>query len=163
LRRKKYFDEDSSDASHLRHLRESLTLPGSPSGGPLVFHPSHESNLNPQGGDSKPSDADPPSWYERKGRKGKRKLDTDKINSKTVDGLLEFCDFLTDKGMATGKTMENWKGATRNVFLAVEGEGSISMNSSSASRPSPAASTSLRASALTAAGSALRLRHTSHS
>ncbi len=49
-------------------------------------------------------------------------MNTEKINSKTVDGLLEFCDFLAEKGLAGGKAMENWKGAVRNVFGAVEGD-----------------------------------------
>ncbi|HET7454883.1 MAG TPA: hypothetical protein VFJ76_05125 [Solirubrobacterales bacterium] len=49
-------------------------------------------------------------------------MNTEKINSKTVDGLLEFCGFLAEKGLAGSKAMENWKGAVRNVFGAVEGE-----------------------------------------
>jgi hypothetical protein len=49
-------------------------------------------------------------------------MDSDKINSKTAGGLIEFCNYLAEKGLASGKAMENWKGATRNVFGAVEGE-----------------------------------------
>jgi hypothetical protein len=49
-------------------------------------------------------------------------MDTEKINSKTAGGLVEFCDYLAEKGLATGKSMENWKGAARNVFGAVEGD-----------------------------------------
>jgi hypothetical protein len=45
-----------------------------------------------------------------------------KINSKTVEGLMEFCEYLADKGLATRRTMENWRTATRTVFTAVEGE-----------------------------------------
>jgi hypothetical protein len=50
-------------------------------------------------------------------------MDSDKINTKTAGGLIEFCGYLAEKGLAPGKSMENWKGATRNVFGAVEGEG----------------------------------------
>jgi hypothetical protein len=49
-------------------------------------------------------------------------MDTEKINSKTAGGLIEFCGYLAEKGLATGKSMENWKGAARNVFGAVEGD-----------------------------------------
>lgn len=44
-----------------------------------------------------------------------------KINDKSVDGLMEFCEYLADKGLATRRTMENWRGAARTVFAAVEG------------------------------------------
>jgi hypothetical protein len=49
-------------------------------------------------------------------------MNTEIINSKTVAGLVEFCDYLSAKGLATGKAMENWKGAAKNVFSAVEGD-----------------------------------------
>jgi hypothetical protein len=45
------------------------------------------------------------------------------INEKNVDGLLEFCDFMVDKGYATPGAIDAWKSAARRVFLTVEGDG----------------------------------------
>lgn len=48
---------------------------------------------------------------------------SDTINSKTVDGLFAFCDFMVEKGYATSAAMDPWKTAARKVFGAVFGEG----------------------------------------
>jgi hypothetical protein len=44
------------------------------------------------------------------------------IASGTVDGLLEFCDYLVEKGYGTSAAITPWKSASRQVFGAVEGE-----------------------------------------
>lgn len=45
------------------------------------------------------------------------------LNSKTVEGLLAYCDWLTTKGYATTSQVKPWRVAVRKVFEAVEGEG----------------------------------------
>jgi hypothetical protein len=47
---------------------------------------------------------------------------SDKINSKTVGGLFDFCDFMVEKGYATTRAMDPWKTATKKVFAAVYGD-----------------------------------------
>lgn len=47
---------------------------------------------------------------------------SDKINSKTVEGLFAFCDFMVEKGYATTAAMDPWKTAARKVFAAVHGD-----------------------------------------
>jgi hypothetical protein len=48
---------------------------------------------------------------------------TSAIGSGTVDGLLEFLDYLVDKGYATGTAAEPLKVASRIVFSKMQGEG----------------------------------------
>lgn len=45
------------------------------------------------------------------------------MNSRTVEGLLAYCDWLAEKGYATGAQIDPWKTAVNKVFDTVEGEG----------------------------------------
>jgi hypothetical protein len=47
---------------------------------------------------------------------------SDKINSKTVGGLFDFCDFMVEKGYAPTTAMDPWKTAAKKVFAAVYGD-----------------------------------------
>jgi hypothetical protein len=53
---------------------------------------------------------------------------TDTINSKTVEGLLEFCDYLLKRGYAGESQVNPWKIAIRQVFTTVDGEGAGSVD-----------------------------------
>ena len=44
------------------------------------------------------------------------------LNSRTPAGTIAYCDYLADKGYATGAQVNPWKIAVRKVFEAVEGE-----------------------------------------
>lgn len=44
------------------------------------------------------------------------------INTKTADGLFEFCDYMVEKGYATSNAMDAWKTATRKILSTVHGE-----------------------------------------
>ena len=46
---------------------------------------------------------------------------SDLIGSGTAAGLLAFCDYLTDCGMAPCSAVNPWKSAARQVFTRVEG------------------------------------------
>lgn len=50
-------------------------------------------------------------------------MDTAKINSGTAAGLLEFLDYLVEKGYGSQSAISPWKSASRRVLLAMEGEG----------------------------------------
>jgi hypothetical protein len=43
------------------------------------------------------------------------------INDNTIDGMLAFCDYLTERGYAATTQVEPWKIAARKVFSIVEG------------------------------------------
>ena len=45
------------------------------------------------------------------------------LNSKSVEGLIGFCDYLSSKGYAGKGQVDPWKTAIHKVFSAVEGEG----------------------------------------
>jgi hypothetical protein len=45
------------------------------------------------------------------------------IPAGTANGLIEFCDFLIEKGYATPSAVNPWKSAAKQVFSLVEGEG----------------------------------------
>jgi hypothetical protein len=50
----------------------------------------------------------------------------------TVEGLIDFCDFLIDKGYATVAAVNPWKSAVKQVFAMVEGDddyGSVDVRS----------------------------------
>jgi hypothetical protein len=49
-------------------------------------------------------------------------VETNNLNSKTAEGLMEFCDYMVEKGYATPRAMEAWKVAARKVLQTVEGE-----------------------------------------
>lgn len=44
------------------------------------------------------------------------------MQSKTVAGLMAYCDYLKDKGYAGQATTDSWKSAAKVVFETVEGE-----------------------------------------
>lgn len=46
---------------------------------------------------------------------------SDVIGSGTADGLLAFCDYLVDRGIAPGSAISPWKSAAKQVFTRVEG------------------------------------------
>lgn len=46
---------------------------------------------------------------------------SDVIGSGTATGLLAFCDYLTDRGIAPASAVSPWKSAAKNVFSRVEG------------------------------------------
>ncbi|MGH2923107.1 MAG: hypothetical protein ACRDKH_03630 [Solirubrobacterales bacterium] len=48
--------------------------------------------------------------------------DRDKIASGSAEGLMEFIDWLVEKGYATRAAVGPWKSASRQVFRIVEGE-----------------------------------------
>jgi hypothetical protein len=50
-------------------------------------------------------------------------LETSDLNSRTVAGLLAYCEWLTAKGYATSAQVNPWRTATQKVFETVEGEG----------------------------------------
>ncbi len=46
---------------------------------------------------------------------------SDVISSGTASGLLAFCDYLMERGIAPASAVNPWKSAARNVFTRVEG------------------------------------------
>lgn len=46
---------------------------------------------------------------------------SDVIGSGTANGLLAFCDYLKDRGIAPASAVNPWKSAAKNVFSRVEG------------------------------------------
>jgi len=50
------------------------------------------------------------------------------IQSRSVEGLLAYCDWLADKGYATVAQVDPWRTATRKVFETVEGDGYASLD-----------------------------------
>lgn len=54
------------------------------------------------------------------------------ITDKTPLGLFEFCDYMVEKGYATGGAMEPWKTAAKKILSAVDPEGYEQMDLSTA-------------------------------
>ncbi len=48
------------------------------------------------------------------------------ISAGTAAGLMEYCDFLIEKGYVSGAAVNPWKSATKQVLQTVEGEGYLS-------------------------------------
>lgn len=49
-------------------------------------------------------------------------MDTVKINTGTAAGLLEFLDYLVQKGYGSQSAISPWKSASRRVLMAMEGD-----------------------------------------
>jgi hypothetical protein len=49
-------------------------------------------------------------------------MDSATLNSKTAQGLLDFCDYMAKNGYGTPNAMEAWQVAIRKVLTAVEGD-----------------------------------------
>lgn len=49
-------------------------------------------------------------------------MSSETLNSRTAQGLIDFCDLMANQGYATPNAMEAWKVAARKILTAVEGE-----------------------------------------
>src|SRR5687768_12946141 len=47
--------------------------------------------------------------------------DPEVISAGTAEGLLAFCDYLVQRGIAPASAVNPWKSAAKNVFAKVEG------------------------------------------